>query len=148
MRGHVVLREWLSGSYWRLDAPTREQALTVDLEIHSPKLGALVTEGTWRLTGAIDAEGLATRRQLHGSLTFRLVDERRVPYRFSFAGDDERRYELSGQKEWIGFSPLESLTTLAASIYDDGGEETARTTLRFDWRADWARWIRSIRLRL
>ena len=29
----------------------------------------------------------------------RLIDERRIPYRFAFRGNDGRRYELSGQKE-------------------------------------------------
>jgi hypothetical protein len=77
---------------------------------------------------------------------FRLIDQRRLPYRFAFEGDDGRRYELSGQKEWSGFAPLESMTLLPATLYDQGGEELGRATLRWDLRADWVRWIESFRL--
>ena len=87
---------------------------------------------TWRIRGTLDAERLATRSDAEGTLVFKLIDERRLPYRLRFRGDDGRFYELSGQKEWLGVAPLESMTTLPASLYDDAGEEIARATLRFD----------------
>jgi len=63
----------------------------------------------------------------------------------TFHGDDNQRYELGGEKEWNGFAPLESITLLAASVYDPRGDEMARATLRFDLRAEWANWLKSVR---
>ncbi|MGD0674252.1 MAG: hypothetical protein ABSC94_02460 [Polyangiaceae bacterium] len=136
-------REWLTGSYWRLDAPTEERAMNVDLEGRAADLLSALRDRTWSLSGTIDAERLASARPVAGFLYNRLLDERRIPYRFAFSGDDGRRYELSGQKEWNAMAPFESVTLLAASIYDDAGEEVARATLRFDLRADWLRWLRA-----
>jgi len=38
------------------------------------------------------------------------------------------------------------MTILPATLYDRSGDEVARATLRFDLRADWASWIKSLRL--
>ena len=70
-----------------------------------------------------------------------------MPYRFAFRGDDGRRYELSGQKEWTGLAPVASMTLLPATLLDERGEELARATLRFDLRADAFDWVKSFRLR-
>jgi len=96
----------------------------------------------------VDAEGLATKQALEGTLAFRLLDERRLPYRFQFVGDDGKDYELSGQKEWSGLAPIESMTLLPASLYDADGAELARATLRFDLRSDLASWMKSFRIHL
>jgi hypothetical protein len=148
MQAGISFRERLTGNYWLLDAPTDERAVTVELEAHTGRLGGLLRDGTWRITGKVDAERLASGRALEGTLAFKLIEERRVSYRFAFWGDDQRRYELSGQKEWSSLAPLEILTLLPASLYDDRGEEIARATLRFDLRSDWAWWLRGVRLRL
>ncbi len=144
MRVRASFREWLSGSYWRLDAPTDERPVRATLEASAADLAVALRDRTWRLSGVIDAEGMATEAELEGSVSFRVLDERRIPYRFAFYGDDGRRYELSGQKEWVGLKPFESVTLLAASIYDPAGDEVARVTLRFDLRADWARWMKNL----
>jgi hypothetical protein len=145
MKLAASFREWLSGSYWRLDAPTDERAIEVSLVTSAPDLGAALRDGTWHLAGQIDAEQLATSREVRGAVAFRLLDQRRIPYRFAFIGDDGQRYEARGQKEWSALAPFESVTLLAASLYDEAGEEMARATLRFDLRADWARWVKGIR---
>jgi hypothetical protein len=144
----VSFREWLTGSYWRLDSPTEERALDIVLQAHPLDVGAATRERSWRLSGTIDAERLATQRPLEGSLAVRLLDERRIPYRMAFSGDDGRRYELSGQKEWTSLMPFDSVTLLRARLYDEGGEEIGRATLRFDLRADWSRWLKSVRVHL
>jgi hypothetical protein len=141
-------RESMTGNYWRLDAPTDERAITVSFEASARDLVAFARDRTWRLRGTIDAERLASGREMEGTLAFKLFEERRVPYRFTFRGDDGRRYELWGQKEWRGVAPLESMTILPASLYDESGQELARATLRFDLWADLGWWIRSFRLRL
>jgi hypothetical protein len=138
----------MSGSYWRLDAPTDELAITLTFEAQATDVGDFLRTRTWALSGTIDAEGLARGRDVEGTLRFALIDERRVPYRFAFRGDDGRPYELSGQKEWTGFAPVTSMTLLPATLRDDRGEELARATLRFDLRADLADWMKSFRLRI
>jgi hypothetical protein len=146
MRVRASFREWLSGSYWRLDAPTDERPIRVDLEARTEDLAALVRDHdpTWTLAGTIDAEGLAAGRPLEGTLGFRWAGERRIRYRLAFTGDDGHRYELDGQKEFSKLKPFESVTLLAARLFDDAGEEVARITLRFDLRADWTRWMKNV----
>lgn len=141
-------RETMSGSYWRLDAPAAERAIAFTVHARAHDIGEFARHKTWTLRGTIDAEGLASGRPVEGTLAFRLLDERRMPYRLAFAGDDGRRYELSGQKEWSGLAPIESMTLLPASLYDESGKEFARATLRFDLRSDWGRWMKSFRLTL
>jgi hypothetical protein len=144
----VSFRETMTGSYWRLDAPVDECALTLRYEARAGVLGDFLRHRTWSLSGTIDAERLASSRPVEGTLGFGRIEERRFPYRFAFEGDDGRRYELMGQKEWSHLAPVESLILLPATLSDDRGEEIARATLRFDLRADWAEWLRSIRLHL
>jgi hypothetical protein len=141
-------RERMSGTYWRLDAPTEERAIAFDLDARADSIRRFAMDKTWIVRGTLDAEGLATERPAEGTLAFRLIDERRLPYRIAFTGDDGRSYELSGQKEWSGLSPVESMTVLPASIYGADGEELARATLRFDVRTELVPFLKSFRLHL
>jgi hypothetical protein len=138
--------EWLSGSYWRLDAPTEEGAVTLHLRASADDLANFARTRTWQIEGTVDVEGITSGADIEGAVALKLVDERRVLYRVGFRGDDGRSYELSGQKEWSGLAPVDSMTLLAASLYDDQGEEFARATLRFDVRADALRWVKSFRV--
>jgi hypothetical protein len=138
----------MSGNYWRLDAPTEERAISFTIEARADDVRRFARDKTWRITGTVDAEGLASAREIDGTLAFKLYGERRLPYRFTFVGDDGRGYEFSGQKEYSGISPIGSLTLLPASLYDAEGEELARAMLRFDVRSDLWRWLRSFRLHL
>jgi hypothetical protein len=137
----------MTGSYWLLDAPAEEGAIAFTMEATAPDVRAFARDKTWRITGTIDAERLARGRPLDGTLVFRLFDERRIAYRFTFPADDGRRYEVSGQEEWSGLAPVTSLTLLPVSLYDERGDEIGRAMLRFDLRSDWARWLKSFRLR-
>ncbi len=141
-------RETMSGSYFMLAAPTDERAIAFTIEARASDVARFARDKTWGVRGTIDAEKLASGADLEGTLTFKLIDERRLPYRLAFRGDDGKRYELSGQKEWMGLQPIGSMTLLPASVYDEGGEEIARATLRFDLRSDWGRWLRSFRIHL
>lgn len=111
-----------------------------------PDAGAFLQSRIADLSGEIDAEGLASAGAVQGTLAFKLFEEQRSVYRFSFSTDDGRVFELCGQKEWNALAPLEAITLLPASLYDEQGQEVARATLRFDVRADWARWLASLRL--
>jgi hypothetical protein len=146
VRIEASFRETMSGSFWLLAAPVEERALNVAFEARPTEVRDALGAGRFAITGTIDAEGLAAGRGLEGSVTFVLLRERRVAYRFFFEAEDGRRYELCGQKEWSGIASVASLTLVPATLYDDRGEEVARATLRFDWRADLGRWLRSWRL--
>jgi hypothetical protein len=141
-------RETRSGTYWRRETPTEERAIAFTIEARTNNLRRFARDKTWSIQGTIDAEGLASGSALKGTLAFRLLDERRLPYRFEFTGDDGSSYELSGQKEWSGLSPIDSMTVLPASVYDADGRELARATLRFDLRSDFVRWLKSFRFHL
>ncbi len=143
----LSFRQSMSGSYWLLDAPSDERAIAFTLDAETSDVRALMLDPTWRVAGVIDAERLASQKRLVGTLAFKLFKERRIAYCFTFDGDEGRSYQLIGQEEWSGISPIDSLTLLQASICDDRREEIARATLRFDLRSDWARWLKSFRLR-
>jgi hypothetical protein len=142
----LALREPMSGSYFLLRTPTREQALSATIDIHTEDLTEALRQKAFRVGGTIDAEGLATGRPLKGSVAWSLLRQGRLVYRLEFPGDDGRRYEMTGQKEWSGLSPIHSLTLLPASLYDESAEEIGRATLRFDLRADGAAFLKSFRL--
>jgi hypothetical protein len=148
VRPGFSFRETMSGAYWRLDAPTDERAIAFTIEARAADVLRFARDKTCQVRGTIDAEELASGREVTGTLVLRLVDERRLPYRLAFRGDDGRSYELSGQKEWTGVSPVRSLTTLPATLYDDRGEEVGRAILRFDWRSNLGEWLRSFRVHL
>jgi len=139
-------RETLSGTYWRLNAPTDERTIALTIEAYARSVVELAQNKTLQISGVIDAEQLASRSRLEGTISYRL-SERRIPYRLSFVGDDGHRYELSGQREWSGLYPIGSMTILPASLHDRSGDEIGRATLRFDVRADLAALLRSLRLR-
>lgn len=140
-------RERMSGSYWLLASPTDERAIALSIEAAASDLRTFARDKTWRVTGTIDAERLASARPLQGKIAFRLFDERRISHHLRFVGEDGALYRLMGQLEFRGLSPIDSLTLLPASLCDDEGEEVGRATLRFDLRADWASWVKSFRVR-
>src|SRR5260370_16076288 len=102
-------RETMSGSYWRLDAPIDERAIAFTIEARASDLRRFARDKTWRITGTVDVEGLATARPLEATLAFKLLDEQRLPYRLAFEGDDRARYALSGHKELSALAPLDSM---------------------------------------
>jgi hypothetical protein len=130
-----------------LDSPVDERAIAFTMEAVATDVRGFVRHKTLRITGTIDAERIASDKPLEGTVAFGRLGERRISYRFAFQSEDGSRLELAGQEEWNGFSPIESLTLLPASLYDDRDEEIARGMLRFDLASDWASWIRSFRMR-
>jgi hypothetical protein len=74
-------------------------------------------------------------------------DERRLPYDFRFEANDGKRYHFRGQKDLNPLSFHDSFTLLPASLYEEGGREIGRATLRFDLRGDIKKLFGSFRLR-
>jgi hypothetical protein len=140
-------REAMSGSYWLLETPTEERAITFTISVTARDLSAFARDKTWIVSGTIDVERLASSKPLQGKIAFRLLDERRISHDLRFIGEDGTAYRLMGQLEFSGLAPIDSLTLLRASLCDGQDEEIGRATLRWNLRADWARWIKSFRPR-
>jgi hypothetical protein len=138
--------ETMRGSYHLLESPTVERAIEFTVKVSASDVRRFLKDKTWTIRGDVDVEGLASRRPLEGTIGFRMLDERRMPYRLSFTADDGKSYELRGQKEWSALAPVESMTVLPASLYDAQGREVGRATLRFDARNELGKFLKSFRL--
>jgi hypothetical protein len=71
--------------------------------------------------------------------------ERRVPYDLEFTSDQGRTLHVRGQHDFMVMDALGSITTLPASLYSAGGEEIGRLVLRFDYKSDTKRLLKSLR---
>jgi hypothetical protein len=139
--------ESFSGSYYRLDEP-RDCAMELKLRISVQGLRRFLRDRKARVDGTIIAEDLATAAALRGVIRLRLIDEKRIPYDLEFTGDDGKRYRVRGQRDFFVHDAVDSLTILPASLYDEGGVEVGRATLRFDPRTELFAMVRSFRPRL
>lgn len=146
------LAETFSGSYYMLDAPTRDHALALSLRVDFDGIGRFIRERRADASGTLHAENLAEGaghgKPVRGSVTMRLFDQKRIPYDLSFEGDDGRTYRLKGQRDFFLHDAIDSLTILPASLYDDAGTEVGRAMLRFDPKTALMPLLRSLRPRV
>lgn len=147
------LSESLSGSWYRLDDPTTDRAIRYTLVLGVAGLRRFMKERKLEAKGTIFIEGLAEGevdegRPLFGTIVWRLIEEKRVPYDLELQGDDGKHYRLRGQRDFFMHDAVDSLTILPASIYDETGAEIGRATLRFDPRTELPTTLKSIRPRL
>jgi hypothetical protein len=147
------LSESLSGSWYRLDDPTTDRAIRYTLKLGVSGLRRFMKERRLEAKGTIFIDGLAEGevdegRPLFGTIVWRLIDEKRVPYDLELQGDDGKHYRLRGQRDFFLHDAVASLTVLPASIYDESGAEIGRATLRFDPRTELPTMLKSIRPRL
>lgn len=138
-------RETMRGNFYLFDSPLEERALEFTLKVETRKLRRFLRDRTCSISGDVTAEGLAKKAKLDGTLAFR---QRRLPYDFSFTGDDGKAYRFRGQKDLSWFTPAESISTLPASILDESGTEIGRAVVRFDLRGDTGSFVKSFRLQL
>jgi len=146
------LAESFSGSYYRLDEPLRDHGMRISLRLGVNGMRRFLRERKVEAKGTLYAERLAEREPggvpLHGSLTMKLFDEKRIPYDLSFEGDDGLRYRLRGQRDFFVHAAVDSLTILPASLYDHAGLETGRAVLRFDPKTNLGALVKSFRPRV
>jgi len=135
-------RETMRGNYYLLEAPLEERALEFTLKVETRKLRRFLRDRTCSIAGDVTIEGIAEHAALEGTLAFR---ERRLPYDFTFKGDDGKRYRFRGQKDWNWFAPAESISTLPATLLDENGAEIGRAVVRFDLRSDTSSFLKSFR---
>lgn len=146
------LAESMTGSFHRFDEPLKDYVVRVTLRLGVDGLSRFARERRINADGVIMAEGLAENggsgRTVHGTITWKLLDENRVPYALSFEGDDGRTYQLRGQRDFFVYNAVGSLTTLAASLYDDTNREIGRAILHFEPRMEIPALLRSFRPRI
>ncbi len=118
------------------------------MRVSVEKMGRFLRERRARVLGTVDAEDLATDAAVEGTLSMKLLDEKRIPYDLRFTGDDGRGYRLRGQRDFFVHDAVDSLTILPASLYDDAAVEIGRAILRFDPRTELAAMVRSFRPRV
>ena len=146
------LSESMTGSFHRFADPLSDHVLRITLRLGVDGLRRFARERRIDADGVIMAEGLAenggSHRAVHGTITWKLLDQNRVHYALTFQGDDEKTYHLRGQRDFFVYNAIGSLTTMSASLYDDGDREIGRATLSFEPRMEIPALVKSFRPRL
>lgn len=140
-------KETMTGTYHLLATPLEERAITFTIGAKVDGLRRFLKDKTASIQGEVDVEGFADKRPLEGTLGLKLLDERRLPYEFTFTGNDEREYRFRGQKDFTLIAVTDSMTVLPASLYDAAGNEIGRAVLRFDMSHDLRSFLKSWKLR-
>lgn len=139
--------ETMRGTYHLFATPIDELPMEFSIQVEGKGMRRFSRERMARIHGQITMAGMTKGSQLEGLLGFKLLDERRVTYSFSFEADDHRRYRFRGQKEYSVFRLTDSVSLLPASIYDANDVEIGRAVLRFDLRGDTKGLLKSFRLK-
>lgn len=146
------LAESITGHFHRFDDPMKDSVLRISLRLCVDGLRRFARERRIEVDGVIVAEGLADNdgagRAVNGTITWKLLEEKRVPYALTFEGDDGKTYHLRGQRDFFIYNAIESLTTMAASLYDDRGREIGRAVLHFEPRMEIPALLKSFRPRV
>jgi Mg/Co/Ni transporter MgtE len=138
--------ETMRGSFHYLDTPGDEHPMTLDVRAEVADVRRFVLDPTATIAGTVNAEGLATRRPLTGTLEINPVLKRKVIYDFRFEDDDDRTVRFFGEKDLEALRLVSTMTTLPGSITCDE-TEIARAVLRFQIREELARFLGSFRPR-
>lgn len=140
----LTFSERMAGTWHRLDAPAEEKPIEFRAQVTVPSLKDFLGNTVARLHGTVLAEGLTRGAKFEGTLGLgELFRERRLPYHFTFRGDDGRDYHFDGTKEVSLLDLPRSMTTLPGYLHDDAGHEVGRAVLRFDLRSDLVSFLRS-----
>lgn len=100
-----------------------------------------------RLTGFVDADGLAANAPMEGELLLDPILGQVIGYRFDFKGADGKRYEFAGEKNVKMLNLVESMTTLPGQVKDDAGNLVAEAKVFFNLK-DLLAFLGSFRPRL
>jgi hypothetical protein len=141
-----AFRETMRGNYYLLADPTNERAMSFTVVVRAEGLSSFAQSPVARIEGTVTLEGFADELPLEGTLAFRLHDQRRLVYDFTFKSNDGQPHRFRGQKDISPFALVESFTTLPGTIYQGTTQEVGRATLRFDLRSDLRKLLRSFRV--
>jgi hypothetical protein len=142
----VTFRETLDGSWHRPAQPADERRCAIDVTVVVPHVLEFLGNTVAEIRGRVTLEGLASDREFKGTLGIgAIVRERRLPYAFSFIGDDGRSYRFDGAKEVDALRLPRSITSLGAYVFDQDGEEVGRVILRAELRDELLGFLKSLR---
>ncbi len=145
------LSESMTGSFSLFDDPLSDRVVRITLRLGVDGLRRFARERRIDADGVIMAESLAENggagRSVRGTVTWKLLDEKRVPYSLTFEGDDGKTYHLRGQRDFFVYNAIGSLTTMSASLYDDD-REIGRAILHFEPRMEIPALVKSFRPRV
>ena len=141
-----TFRETMSGTCRFAASPDRERAITFTVTARSARLGEFLKRRVVAIEGTIDVEGVAAGRPIAGTLGMDVLLTRRIPYDFTFTGDDGAAYRFTGEKNVRVTALLETMSRLPAALLDEAGETVADAELCFDLRGDLLAFLRSFEL--
>jgi hypothetical protein len=128
----TTFREVMAGEL-RLGAaaPT---PLRLALTVIAPGAVHPLTDLTARVTGTLEAPGLAGAAAVAGTMHIAPVRARRIRYRLEFTADDGRDLVFDGWKSIRFGRPVRSMTELPAAVRDAAGALVGEAYVRFDLR--------------
>ena len=138
--------ETMTGHCWLVSNPERARPMQFRLSARSAEMKRFLGRREVAIEGTIDVEGLATNQPLTGTLGMDVLLTRKLPYDFTFTGDDGGKYRFVGEKNVRALALLDTMSRLPGEIRDEAGEVVARATLFFDLKGDSVRFLRSFRL--
>jgi hypothetical protein len=138
-------QEALHGGFFLLGDPLGEKSADITLDIHVVDAVSFPRTRVAKLGASVHLEGLADDKAATGTLVLE-DDPKGAVYQLSFVGRDGARYEYRGHKELSLLNFVDSFTLLRGSLYDEGGREIGRSTLRFDVRGAWPSLFKTFRL--
>jgi hypothetical protein len=136
--------ETMSGTWSREGDPVARR-FRFSIDVHSGPLGRFRKLALARMTGTVDADGLATDRPLHGTMELRPVLGRLIRYEFEFTGDDGQPYRFAGQKDIRWLDPFRTWTELPGELRDAAGRIVGRARTTFDLKRDGLSFLQSFR---
>ena len=146
------LAEAMTGSWHSFEDPLVDRVVRIQLRLFADGLRDFARTRTVSAEGVIHADGLAENGgsgcTVTGEIHWRLLDENRVPYALEFQGDDGRTYRLRGQRDFFVHNAIGSLTTMTASLYDDGNVEIGRAVVDFEPKMELSALLKSFRPKL
>ncbi len=107
-----TFRETMSGTCRFAASPERERAISFTVTARSARIGEFLKRRVVAIEGTIDVDGVATRRPLAGTLGMDVLLTRRIPYDFTFTGDDGAAYRFTGEKQVRVTALLETMSRL------------------------------------
>ena len=147
--GHgFTFKETMSGTCRLASAPDPKRSIVFTVTARSKRLGEFLGDRTVAIEGTIDVDGLATSRPLVGTLGIDVLLTRRIPYDFTFTGDDGAAYRFTGEKKVRVTAILETMSRLPGVLLDATGATVAEAELWFDLRGDLVTFLRSFSLTL
>lgn len=101
-------------------------------------------EQTSPIEGTVTLEGFADRRALTGTLQVAPLTRRALVYNFEFTANDGEKVRFEGMKNLSAFRPIQSMTSLAGTLYKEY-RPIGAAQATFDLRREFPRLLASLR---